>query len=91
MSENLAVARALGGEPVVVRVVVVTGSTAMIARNDRDSEHVIGWPLSGLYAYEEALYRKLKQTFVRGEESALRVVWSEAVPYARSRLQRSTP
>jgi hypothetical protein len=97
MSENIAVARALGSEPVVVRVVAVTGSTAMVARTDRNSDRVIGWPLRDLYAYEEALYRKLKQTFVRGEESVLRVVWSEAVPYAppgselHLRLHRPTP
>jgi len=83
MAEEVGVARAFGDEPVLVKIVAITNGTATVARTDKDADQSIGWPVRDLYVFEEALHRKLRQTFVRGDAAALRVIWSEAIPYAR--------
>ncbi len=80
MDGTLAMARAFGGEPIVVRVVTVDPGGAWVTREDKDLPPV-GWPMRDLYTYEQALYQRLRQTFVRGDDSALRVLWSEATHY----------
>lgn len=80
MADGTAMARAYGGEPVLVMVIGVTGGTATIERDGRRGTFLV----RDLYRYDERLLHQLRQAYLQTDSAALERVWTRATPYAEA-------
>ncbi len=81
MEQEKAIARAYGGEPVVVRVLVADAKSAVVRVEGAEPERTTGWPLRDLFEYDEKLVGELRRTYVRKDTKTLYQEWERAKPY----------
>ncbi len=81
MTQGMAIAKAYGGEPVVVGVTGVAGNAAEIERDGRRGAYLV----RDLYRYDEQLLHQLRQAYLQSDSAALERLWNRAEPYAEAK------
>ena len=75
----VAMTKSYDGKPTAVPVAERAGAVVRIG--DPAKTGVIGFPASAVYAFEEALYRKLEAAYRDGKEAVIRSLWQQAKPF----------
>ena len=77
--------RATGGEPAVVRLMEIDGTTCAVSAPDGgDALPPIGFPIADVFEVEEQLFRDLTSAHGRRDQAALKSLWRKARPLKES-------